>query len=158
MKLLSYFRDRWKIMLLLAVCLGAYTVVLCLYRTDGEALEYGLLVAGLVILIGFLVDFLRYRRRFDNLKQAKAQLPYEPPAGKNGNTSSCSKLCLRSTASWTTPVKPPGGKPRITIPCGSTRSRCPLPPWTCCSKPTPDRTPRLCRGNCSRCGGMWRWC
>lgn len=86
MKLLSYFRDHWKIMLLLAVCLGAYTVVLCLYRTDGEALEYGLLVAGLVILIGFLVDFLRYRRRFDSLKQARAQLPYElnlpAPAGR----------------------------------------------------------------------------
>lgn len=77
MKLFSYLRDRWKIIFLLAVCLGAYSGVLCLYRTGREALEYGLLVAGLIILIAFLADFLLYCRRFDNLKQAKAQLPYK---------------------------------------------------------------------------------
>lgn len=77
MKFLSYLRDRWKIMLLLAVCLGAFTVVLFLYRVAWEALGYGLLVVGMAVFATFCLDFSRYRRRFDNLKQAKAQIPYE---------------------------------------------------------------------------------
>ena len=77
MKFLSYLRDRWKILLLLVLSLGAFTGVLLLYRVETEALGYGLMVAGIAILIGFCIDFTRYRHRFDNLTQAKAKVPYE---------------------------------------------------------------------------------
>ena len=77
MKFLSYLRDRWKILLLLVLSLGAFTGVLLLYRVETEALGYGLMVAGIAILIGFCIDFTSYRHRFDNLTQAKAKVPYE---------------------------------------------------------------------------------
>lgn len=77
MKFVSYFRDRWKVILLLAVCLGLFSGVLFLYRVAGEVLLYGWLMEGILIFIAFLVDFIHYCRKLDNLKQAQAQLPYE---------------------------------------------------------------------------------
>ena len=77
MKFVSYLRDRWKVILLLAVCLGLFSGVLFLYRVAGEVLLYGWLMEGILIFIAFLVDFIHYCRKLDNLKQAQAQLPYE---------------------------------------------------------------------------------
>ena len=77
MNLLYYLRDRWKVALLLLVCLGAFVIILLLYRIQAEALGYGLLVAGIALFIGFLLDFTRYRHRSENLNAAKAKIPYE---------------------------------------------------------------------------------
>lgn len=80
-----YIKDKRKTLFLLIACCIIFSVVFYLYSLPLTAVLYGILLCGVLFLLLFLYDFLRYCQKHKNLIQLKNSIPlhlHQPPQAK----------------------------------------------------------------------------
>lgn len=70
----GYLKYRWKLLLLLTVCVGVFAWVISLYHMPVEAVGYGAFLCGVLLLACGVVDFVRWRGRVRDLRSLAGQV------------------------------------------------------------------------------------
>ena len=131
----EYLKSRSWAVLLLGACTGVFAWVLSLYRLQAEAAAYGGLLCLILLLICGTIDFIQWRRRTLDLEGIAGQaalLLSLLPEPKDAMEAAYRELILEldqdrraAVSAWTLET----GRRWTITPCGSTRSRRPLPLW-----------------------------
>lgn len=75
--LMKYMKERLWVLLLTALCAAVFAGVFCLYRLPLEAVGYGTLLCGVILLLSGIVGFLRYKKKIFFLTEAEHNIQVE---------------------------------------------------------------------------------
>lgn len=75
--LLKYMKERLWVLILTALCAAVFAGVFCLYRLPVEAVGYGALLCGVILLLSGIVGFLRYKKKIFLLEEAEHNIQVE---------------------------------------------------------------------------------